>query len=110
MLASGVALAVTKHCGSRCSGTQGSDTLLGDERYNSMKELRGNEILKGFGKTDDLTGGADTDVLYGHARPKRPVLGNVSQAGGSSAGTAGPSSDPDPGTTGTPKPSRVEQR
>jgi hypothetical protein len=37
LLAGGVALAVTKHCRSWCSGTRGGDTLLGDDRGNGME-------------------------------------------------------------------------
>ena len=48
MLASGAALAVTKHCGeSKCVGTNESDRLLGNAAYNFMIGRGGNDTLKG---------------------------------------------------------------
>jgi hypothetical protein len=40
LMAGGVALAMTKHCRSWCSGTRGGDTLLGDDRSSGMEGLR----------------------------------------------------------------------
>jgi serralysin len=73
MLASGVAMAVTKNCPTykpatgkgKCIGTKGRDTLRGNNATNYMDGRRGRDTLKGFDSLDFLSGGPGNDTLNG---------------------------------------------
>lgn len=66
LLGSGVALAVTKQCGSdKCVGTSESDRLLGNGRPNWMVGRDGNDTLKGFDGADYLYGSEGNDWVVG---------------------------------------------
>lgn len=71
VLASGVALAVTKQCQGGlsfiCSGTKKGDTLLGTNDFDYILGKGGNDTLKGFGSSDELYGGKGNDQIFGGA-------------------------------------------
>ena len=73
LLASGVALAVTKQCkdydpntnAGICYGTKYRDTLKGTENSNKMYARGKGDTLKGFGSDDYLFGQGGNDKLFG---------------------------------------------
>ena|SRR5215210_349382 len=67
LLASGVALALTKQCRGhdRCFGTREDDRLLGSPGDNNMVGRDGNDTLKGFDGRDRLYGSEGNDRLVG---------------------------------------------
>ena len=67
LLASGVALAVTRQCktGVNCFGTKERDKLLGTDGINYMYGKGAGDTLKGFGEDDYLTGQGGSDKLLG---------------------------------------------
>src|SRR3712207_5201231 len=80
VVASGVALAVTKQCKTYvladpeqniCYGTKERDTLRGDDTTNFMVGKRSSDTLKGFGSLDYLVGGPARDALSGGSHEDR---------------------------------------
>lgn len=67
LVASGVALAVTKSCEAdvQCFGTKKADTLNGSEGNDSMYGKGRGDTLNGFGGDDHLYGQSGADKLFG---------------------------------------------
>jgi hypothetical protein len=73
VVASGVALAITKDCPTynpntnkgKCIGTNEADTLRGTETTNYMEGRGGPDTLRGSGSLDFLAGGPGRDALKG---------------------------------------------
>jgi hypothetical protein len=67
LLASGVALAVTRQCrdGVTCNGTKESDNLIGTDLQNFMYGKGGDDRLTGKDSSDHLYGGPGADRLFG---------------------------------------------
>ncbi len=49
------------------SGTEGNDTLTGDDLANNLVAKGGNDVLYGLGNSDILNGGTGADTMYGGA-------------------------------------------
>ena len=77
VLASGVALAVTK------IGTNGPDTLRGTNGNDNLIGKGGNDDLFGLRGSDNLLGGEGKDWLIAGSRQDRSMAGDKNLAGGS---------------------------
>jgi Ca2+-binding RTX toxin-like protein len=94
VLASGVALAVTKQCKTYdaftnkgiCYGTNERDTLRGTDGVNVMYAKAGGDRLYGFGSQDRMHGQGDNDRLFGGADDDQLYPGRGRDALGGSDG------------------------
>ena len=75
---SGMAAAMTADGGGPLNptGTEGADTLVGDDNDNVFAGLGGNDTLNGLGGADVMDGGAGSDMLNGGAGDDTYVVGS----------------------------------
>jgi Ca2+-binding RTX toxin-like protein len=76
LVASGVALAVTKNCARDCVGTPNPDRLIGSSNDQTMKGLGGADSISGNRGEDDVEGNGGADAVYGGLGDDR-VYGNA---------------------------------
>jgi Ca2+-binding RTX toxin-like protein len=69
----GVVALATPCTNNPCKGTNGNDTLTGDERANQIYGLGGDDQLKGGGGRDYLNGGNGTDWCNGNIGKDRLI-------------------------------------
>jgi Ca2+-binding RTX toxin-like protein len=88
LLASGVALAITKQCkpNVNCVGTENPDTLTGTQGPDLIRGLAGNDTIRGLRGSDLVYGNAGNDGLNGGRAPDLMVggTGDDTQNGGKS--------------------------
>lgn len=66
LLATGVAVAVTKTCSTNpCRGTDSDDILTGTNAANEIRALKGNDVIVARAGNDRLYGDDGADALYG---------------------------------------------